>query len=119
MGANPGMPPVAKRMNPFDPLNPGVLAQFSQQVAANQIASTAHMVQRHPALAKLEWAIDNAIRQLPFALARKVQVVRSSGDPRREPWFEVVFIDGRILTFDNLDTFPTDADIARIALEAP
>lgn len=61
-----------------------------------------------------------AIELMPMSLAVRltdIQFYRSrDGAPAR---FVVRFTDGRNLEFGNVDTFPADADIARIALESP
>ena len=65
-------------------------------------------------------AIDRLISELPLRLLTKVKVVRCGPEGAKVLHFEVVFFQAdKTITFDNVDTFPTDADIARICVEAP
>lgn len=70
-----------------------------------------------PLQLKIQTAIGRLCDQLPMRLARKIVEVRFGPEGVTDPRFEVVFLGGRVLVFDNVDEFPTDADIARIALE--
>jgi hypothetical protein len=75
--------------------------------------------QAKPTTRKVQLALDRAIVQLPMRLTYKVETIRFGPDGSDDPQFEVVFKGGKVITFDNLDTFPTDADIGRIAVECP
>lgn len=68
---------------------------------------------------KADAAIERVCEQLPFRLAHKIAEIRFGPDGVVDPMFEVVFMGGKVIQFDNLDTFPTEADIARIAVECP
>jgi hypothetical protein len=72
-----------------------------------------------PIAVKIESALNRVCTMLPFCLVNKLVEVRFGPTGALDPTFEVVFKGGKIVAFDNLDTFPTDADIACIALECP
>jgi hypothetical protein len=55
-------------------------------------------------------------RKVQLALDR---VIRFGPDGSDDPHFEVIFKSGKVVTFEDVDHFPTDADIARIAVECP
>lgn len=73
------------------------------------------------AVLKADCAVKQVIANIPFAAANKVVAVKlSRADvPMNERWFEVSYVNGRVTRFDNIDTFPTEADIVRICFEAP
>jgi hypothetical protein len=58
------------------------------------------------------------MRKLPWRIARHIQSLAFWYD---EPQlrFVLVFDNGHKLEFTDVDRFPTDADIAQIALECP
>lgn len=68
---------------------------------------------------KIKLAVDRCVEQIPFRLAHKIQEIRFGPEGVLYPTFEVVYMGGKVIEFENVDTFPTDADIARIALECP
>jgi hypothetical protein len=72
-----------------------------------------------PTNRKVQLALDRAIEQLPIRLANKIHVIRFGPDGSDDPHFEVIFKSGKVVTFEDVDHFPTDADIARIAVECP
>jgi hypothetical protein len=72
-----------------------------------------------PTNRKFQLALDRAIEQLPIRLANKIHVIRFGPDGSDDPHFEVIFKSGKVVTFEDVDHFPTDADIARIAVECP
>lgn len=73
------------------------------------------------AVLKADRAVKQVIANIPFAVANKVVAVKLSRTdvPMNERWFEVSYVNGRVTRFDNIDTFPTEADIVRICFEAP
>lgn len=64
-------------------------------------------------------ALHHASVMLPMRLASRIAEIRFGPEGAVSPCFEVVFTSGRVSRFDNLDTFPTEEDIARIAVECP
>lgn len=68
---------------------------------------------------KIRLAVDRCVAQIPFRLAHRIQEIRFGPDGVIDPHFEVVYMGGKVIEFENVDTFPTDADIARIALDCP
>lgn len=72
-----------------------------------------------PRARKVQMALDRVADALPMRVAHKIVEVRYGPDGATDPRFEVMFMGGRVLTFDNVDDFPTDANIAQICLECP
>lgn len=68
---------------------------------------------------KIKLAVDRCVEQIPFRLCHKIQEIRFGPGSVVYPTFEVVYMGGKVVEFENVDSFPTDADIARIALECP
>lgn len=62
--------------------------------------------------------IDKLVEALPMKLAGRISEIRLEQSGNNYA-FVVIFEGGHELTFENVDEFPTDADLARIALEAP
>jgi hypothetical protein len=79
----------------------------------------------NPAISKYRAAIERATAQLPMRVAARITaiVLRRTTSALKgasnDAAFVVVFDDGRELRFEELDAFPADEDIARIALECP
>src|SRR4051812_29777578 len=65
---------------------------------------------------KTQLAVDRCVEQIPYRLCHKIQEIRFGPDGVLYPTFEVVYMGGKVIEFENVDSFPTDADIARIAL---
>lgn len=108
----------------------GLLSQRSQALAAQAAQQTnaaqykppvtwSHTVR--PGQAKIDQAIHRAIAAIPVRVAVKTLEIRFGpvNVEMSAKRFEVEFTNGHILAFPDIDTFPTDADIARICLEAP
>lgn len=81
--------------------------------------TTTYSFRINPSDRKVRLALDQVSEQLPLRLSRKISEIRFGPDGAPSPQFEVVFAGGKIVTFGNVDTFPTGADIARIAVECP
>jgi hypothetical protein len=80
---------------------------------------TASIAIVRPLLVKVNKAIDNFCNELPMKLAAKIVAVEFGPDGVMDPSYRVSFIGGKVINFYNVDDFPTDADIARIAVECP
>lgn len=68
--------------------------------------------------------ISQTLTQLPMRLAGKISSINfvEKLDRNQKPTaqvFVVTYINNRTLEFDDIDAFPSEADIARIALECP
>lgn len=75
---------------------------------------------------KMEMAVDKLVAQIPMAMVPKIESidVRQSSDPAKrgeviDTWIEMKFAGGKSLRFDNIDTFPTDADVSRVMIVCP
>jgi hypothetical protein len=108
-------------------LNASSLNQHLQQYLTNDPANAQAQAQRWPlpmsitinfTEAKIKLQADEAMRKLPWRIARHIQSLAFWHD---EPQlrFEIVFDNGHKLEFTDVDRFPSDADIAQIALECP
>lgn len=71
-----------------------------------------------PVRDKADAAIRKVNGQIPFAVADKISSLCCRYCNRRLS-FEVIYDNNHRIIFDNPDSFPTDADIARIVLECP
>jgi hypothetical protein len=96
-------------------------AQAQHAMQAQAFAQQSPMVSHSPINFKVTDKITECTRQLPMALAAKIHMIAFYTDPYR---FVVVFKDKpemipQKLVFDDVDDFPSDAHIARIALECP
>lgn len=72
-----------------------------------------------PLETKVNAALADVCRQLPVRLASRIKEIRFGPQGVIDPMFEVEFMGGKVISFDNVDEFPTAADVARIALECP
>lgn len=88
---------------------PGLEARVSRTYA--------HQVK--PLAARVQGAIDKVCGQLPIRLCSRISSIRFGPDGVIDPTFEVEYMGGKVIQFENVDEFPTEADIARIALECP
>lgn len=86
---------------------------------ANRKRASYSQSHRELANRKVKLAVEQCVRELPFRLTHKIQEIRFGPDGVIDPRFEVVYMGGKVIEFENVDSFPTDADIARIALECP
>lgn len=68
---------------------------------------------------KVKVALERTLAELPFRVVTKLDTIRFGPADVTDPRFEVVFKGDKIVEFDNVDTFPTEADIARICLMCP
>lgn len=75
---------------------------------------TLYFAEQRPLETKINAAIAEVCRQLPVRLASRISVIRFGPQGVVDPMFEVEFKGGKVIAFDNVDEFPTDADIARI-----
>lgn len=96
-----------------------------QQYSPSPLAPPLYIEVSLPLRSRVQVQIQQAISQIPVSVLRKIKTIRfgPEGVDLAALTFEVVFSDRsgneRIIRFANLDTFPTDADIARICFEAP
>ena len=73
---------------------------------------------------KAQQAITTVVQQLPMRIATSISRIlyshteNNNGSPT-DPAFVVVFTNAHTIKFHNVDTFPLEEDIARIALECP
>lgn len=68
---------------------------------------------------KAEGALQRLASAIPMRLAAAIADVRlEQDDATGHVYYEVQTQGGTVLTFEDADAFPTDADIARIAIEA-
>lgn len=88
--------------------------QMAQSNALNVSAQPLFMVA--VAQTKLKRQAQRVIDALPTRLCVMINTIEFYGDPAQ---FVVVFASGKRIEFNNIDTFPTDENIARIALECP
>lgn len=76
-----------------------------------------------PQATKAAQSIDRLLAQIPMRLAGRIASVRFveklEGNQVAAQMFVVTYDNRRVLEFANIDTFPTETDIARIALECP
>ena len=100
------------------------------QVSPNTLAGTAHVwpephsivlarAENLPIL-KFDRAMDKLIGELPMKIAGRIKEVRLQNESGAYAFVVTCDIGqgkGRDIIFENVDTFPDDADIARIALE--
>ena len=73
---------------------------------------------------KASEAITTVVRQLPMAIITKIARIdfiqqENNNQHPTNPRFEVRFVNAHTVRFENVDTFPLDEDIGRIALECP
>jgi hypothetical protein len=109
--------------------------QQAQALAAQQNAGIgigvpdSYCARTSPAHVKIQEAINKAVAQLPFRLALKIDHIKFGPEvvgfnqltfehEYKDLGFVVKYISGKEIKFYDIDEFPTDADIARIALEA-
>jgi hypothetical protein len=77
-----------------------------------------------PIESKARDAITTVVSKLPMKLAASIasinfeQTEHVNGQPTGQH-YNVIFVGGKVVKFDNVDTFPLEEDVARIALEAP
>ena len=71
-----------------------------------------------PVTLKAEKALVRMTEALPFSVVARITRVGFQHIDRHL-FFTVVFESGQSITFDNVDTFPTEADIGRIVLSCP
>jgi hypothetical protein len=103
-------------------------AQLAQMNSAKNVVyqtpnyarvSPAHIVRGQVGSLKARQQIDNAIEKMPMSLAVHIESItfhhKDSGAPA---YFQVNFISGQTLMFDDIDNFPSELHIAKIALEA-
>lgn len=67
---------------------------------------------------KLDMAFKRLAEGLPFRVASTLEA-KFGPEGNTNPAFEIHYSSGHVIRFENIDTFPTEADIARICLEAP
>ena len=73
---------------------------------------------------KAQQAITTVVQQLPMRMATSIARINyahtenNNGSPTN-PHFQVTFTNAHTIKFYNVDTFPLEEDIARIALECP
>ena len=89
------------------------------RVAYNYTPSPHYTHTVGPRATKVRAALDRASIMLPMRLAHRISNIRFGPEGVTDPVFEVCFVGGKVIQFDNLDTFPTEEDIARIAVECP
>lgn len=79
-----------------------------------------HQEARHPLNQKVQNAIAHVIKALPYRVVERIEAIRFGPQSVVDPQFEVVFKgNADPVLFDNIDSFPTEADIARICLMCP
>jgi hypothetical protein len=101
-------PPAAKPV-----YNPGVYTQVTQNVFGAISSRTPMTFKADDLLAKL-------VRELPMTLIARIECVAIVCDDKGYPkHIDVRTTPGGSVRFTNLNTFPTDADIARLAMELP
>jgi hypothetical protein len=79
----------------------------------------------HPLEFKAQRAITTVVEQLSMRIAQSIYRIEFKVDDSKYPGpspnsrYVVTFIDAKKLEFHNVETFPLDEDVARIALECP
>jgi hypothetical protein len=126
MGANGGItcPPLYETILATQTANTLQPAQAAQAQAWQQLQA-AQAAQR-PVIsvdvlrAKLEQQSMRMVVLLPMSIAHKVKTLDFfSKDGTRPARFVLTFANTRTVEFDDIDNFPSDEHIARIALECP
>lgn len=74
---------------------------------------------KNPVNIKVERAIETCSLLLPMRLATRISMIRFGPQGVIDPMFEVVFMGGHVITFPDIERFPSDDDLARIAIECP
>ena len=99
-------------------------SQLSQYV--NQGLSAANQAYQPPAISlsgletKVQRKISQAIDQLPMSLCARIATIQFRYAHENHPMrFVVVFTNNHTIEFLDVDGFPADEHIARIALECP
>lgn len=94
-------------------------AQQAQYFNAATAAVITAIVSVYPVDVVGRAKIDACCKQLPMRLLHKINsIVLASNTNTNELYFELRYTNGHTVTFSDVDAFPTDADIAMIALEA-
>jgi hypothetical protein len=106
----------------LDGFSPGDLERMFKHFRERAMLDPRHLAYKykaHPYETRIRAAMQRACEQLPLRLAHKISEIRFGPDGVTNPRFEVVYMGGKVIEFDDVDNFPSDADIARIALECP
>jgi hypothetical protein len=93
-------------------------AQAQQASLASQAWPESFVVRLSPMHVKIQHAINKAIAELPMRLALEIREIKFGPEESDNPAFVVTYNTGKEIKFFNIDEFPTDMDIGRIALEA-
>lgn len=69
---------------------------------------------------KVRRKIAQAIDQLPMSICAQIaHIIFRFGDEHQPMRFDVIFTNQRVLSFTDVNAFPAEEHIARIALECP
>ena len=96
-------------------------AQYAQQIPTSYERTVFGV---NPIEFKAQQAITTVVQQLPMRIATSIACINyahteNNNGPPTNPAFCVVFTNAHTIKFYNVDTFPLEEDIARIALECP
>lgn len=72
--------------------------------------------------AKIQQQMDRLVALLPMTIASKIVRLDFMEPDKAAGYsacFQIMFNNGRMLEFNDIDAFPTDEHIARIALDCP
>lgn len=105
-------------------MSPFASAQNRNHNAGSNYAPDREMLSIDPLTTKAAAKIARALEQIPMRMAAKILriafvVKYAAGTHDQTQVFVVTYANNATLEFGDIDMFPTDADIARIALECP
>lgn len=81
--------------------------------------SPAYQYQVRPIDVRIRAALEKVCLQLPMRVASRISVIRFGPEGVIDPHYEVEFKGGKVLEFEDIETFPTRANVARIVRECP
>lgn len=94
---------------------PGALAPYKPTPPTPQPLSNIGQLDK----LKSTVAISKLAEALPFRVLRQIERVTFGPQGVEDMAYEVVFKSGQIVRFTDIDKFPSEADVARVCLEAP
>jgi hypothetical protein len=120
----PSQVPARPKLPPGWLSNPAVSSQMAQQNVAQMNAQWASVRQTAALPTTVDNPVHNAMNaklfklstQLPMRLILQIKSVNLYNDPMR---IEVLYMNDHVLVIPDVDAFPSEEHIARIALECP